>query len=187
MAKALDGKRIAILATDGFEQVELEATRNALISEGAETLVVAPKAGKIQGFNHHDRGDSIPVDLPLEAAVASDFDGLVLPGGTFSPDALRTDSDAVAFVKAFARTDKPIAAICHGAWALVEADVVRDRKVTSWPSLRTDLQNAGAHWVDEAVVQDGNLITSRKPDDLPLFSRAAIQAFGRGSPIKPAN
>lgn len=177
MANNLEGKRIAILATDGYEQVELTAPRKALVAEGAKTVVVSPKAGRIQGFNHHDKADSVSVDLPLSEARATDFDGLLLPGGALNPDALRMDPDAVAFIKSFARADKPIAAICHAPWTLVEADVVRDRKVTSWPSLRTDLQNAGAKWVDEAVVRDGNLVTSRKPDDIPLFAAAAIQAF----------
>ncbi|HEX3773997.1 MAG TPA: type 1 glutamine amidotransferase domain-containing protein, partial [Polyangiaceae bacterium] len=160
---------MAILATDGFEQVELEQPRAMLEAAGATTILVAPKAGKVQGFHHHDKGDALPVDRTLDEADPSEFDALMLPGGALNPDALRANPQAVAFVKAFADANKPIAAICHGPWTLVEADAVRGRTMTSWPSIKTDLKNAGATWVDEAVVVDGNLITSRKPDDIPAF------------------
>jgi protease I len=180
MAQNLEGKRIAILATDGFEQAELIAPRKALVAEGAETVVIAPKSGEIQGFTHHDKADKLRVDQTLEQAKPETFDGLLLPGGALNPDALRMDPKAVAFVRSFAAAGKPIAAICHGPWTLVEADVVRDRTLTSWPSLKTDLRNAGAQWVDQEVVQDGNLVTSRKPDDIPAFTAAAIGIFKTG-------
>jgi protease I len=169
----LQGKTIAILATDGFEQVELVEPRKALEREGATTLVVSPKAGEIQGFKHHDKADRIPVDLELSGADPGRFDGLLLPGGALNPDALRAIPEAVGFVRAFAEHHKPIAAICHGPWTLVEADVVRGRTVT------TDLMNAGAHWKDDEVVVDDNLVTSRKPSDIPAFSERAIQAFAK--------
>jgi protease I len=180
MAQNLEGKRIAILATDGFEQVELEAPRKALVAEGAETVVVSPKSGEIQGFKHHDKADKVRVDLVLDQAKPETFDGLLLPGGALNPDQLRMDPKAVAFVRSFAAAGKPIAAICHGPWTLVEADVVRDRTLTSWPSLKTDLRNAGAQWLDQEVVQDGNLVTSRKPGDIPAFTAAAIGIFKTG-------
>jgi protease I len=181
MAQNLEGKRIAILATDGFEQSELVAPRKGLVAEGAETVVVSPKSGQIQGFKHHDKADTVKVDLTLDQANPETFDGLMLPGGALNPDALRMDPKAVAFVRAFAATGKPIAAICHGPWTLVEADVVRDRTLTSWPSIKTDLKNAGAHWIDREVVQDRNLVTSRKPDDIPAFTAAAIGIFKTGT------
>jgi protease I len=172
---------VAILATDGFEQVELEQPRAMLEAAGATTILVAPKAGKVQGFHHHDKGDALPVDRTLDEADPSEFDALMLPGGALNPDALRANPQAVAFVKAFADANKPIAAICHGPWTLVEADAVRGRTMTSWPSIKTDLKNAGATWVDEAVVVDGNLITSRKPDDIPAFGKNAIEVFARSA------
>lgn len=178
----LTGKTIAILATDGFEQVELTEPRRALEKEGAHTVVVSPKGGQIQGFKHHDKADLVPVDLELSEADPKRFDGLLLPGGALNPDALRAIPEAVEFVKAFAKEDKPIAAICHGPWTLVEADVVRGRTVTSWPSIKTDLKNAGAHWVDQEVVTDAHLVTSRKPSDIPSFSEKAIEAFAEGIP-----
>jgi len=176
-AHDLHGKKIAILATDGFEQVELEQPQQMLRDAGAQTTIVSIKAGKIQGFNHHDKADQFAVDRTLEDARVDDFDALLLPGGALNPDALRAEPKAVAFVKGFADSGKPIAAICHGPWTLVEADVVRGRTVTSWPSIRTDLRNAGAHWVDREVVDDGGLITSRKPADIPAFVSKAIEAF----------
>jgi len=171
----LNGKRIAILATDGFEQAELEKPRAAFASEGAQTVLVAPKSGEIQGFHHHDKGDRFKVDEELERADPSKYDALLLPGGVINPDQLRMLPKAVEFVRAFAQSDKPIFAICHGPWTLVEADVVRGRKLTSWPSLKTDLKNAGANWVDQEVVCDRGLVTSRKPDDIPAFVAKAIE------------
>ncbi len=151
---------------------------------GGEPVLVSVEQGKVQAFHHLDKADTFPVDATFAEAALDDYAGLVLPGGVANPDALRPDSDAIAFVKAFFEQDKPVAAICHAPWTLVEADVVRGRRVTSWPSLQTDLRNAGAHWEDSEVVVDGNLITSRKPDDLPAFNEAAISAFV-GSPLCP--
>ncbi len=176
-AHDLSGKTIAILATDGFEQIELEQPQKLLEEAGAQTVIISLKPGKIQGFNHHDKADQFKVDRTLEDAKVGDFDALLLPGGALNPDALRAEPKAVAFVKGFADTGKPIAAICHGPWTLVEADVVRGRTLTSWPSIQTDLRNAGAHWVDQEVVADGGLITSRKPADIPAFVRKAIEEF----------
>lgn len=177
--KVLQGKTVAILATDGFEQIELEGPRKALEAAGARTLLIAPKKGKVQGFHHHDKGDAFAVDQALADVTVGDFDGLLLPGGALNPDALRAIPAAVDFVRAFATAGKPIAAICHGPWLLVEADVVRGRKVTSWPSIKTDLVNAGARWVDEEVVVDHGLVTSRKPDDIPAFAARAIEQLAR--------
>ena len=177
----LRGKTIAILATDGFEQVELEKPRAALEAEGAVTVVVAPVTGSIQGFNQDRPGDKVKVDLPVSEATVVQFDGLLLPGGVANPDALRTDDRAVSLVRAFATAGKPIAAICHGPWTLVEADVLRGRTLTSWPSLKSDVTNAGAHWVDQPVVVDANLVTSRKPEDIPEFVEQAIQLFAKGA------
>jgi protease I len=170
----LKQKKIAVVATDGFEQSELTSPVAALREQGAQVSVVSPSAGEIQGMKHHDKGEKIKVDLELAKARAEDFDALVLPGGVANPDTLRIDKNAVAFIKHFVDAGKPIAAICHGPWTLIEADAVRGRKVTSWPSLRTDLKNAGAEWVDQSVVVDGNLVTSRKPDDLKDFNRELI-------------
>jgi protease I len=167
-------RKIAVLATDGFEQAELTEPVKALRAEGAEVKIVSQKSGEIQGMNHHEKGDKTKVDLELSNARPEDFDALVLPGGVANPDTLRTDKQAVAFIKHFADSHKPIAAICHGPWTLIEADAVRGKKLTSWPSLHTDLKNAGAHWEDKSVVVDGNLVTSRKPDDLPDFNREFI-------------
>ncbi|HET6921335.1 MAG TPA: type 1 glutamine amidotransferase domain-containing protein [Jiangellaceae bacterium] len=175
MTTSLSGTTIAFLATDGVEQVELTEPWRAVEEAGGRAELVAPKPGKIQGFNHDDRGDSFPVDQPIGEADAGTYDGLVLPGGTKNPDRLRTDKDAVEFVRAFFDAGKPIAVICHGPWTLVEADVVRGRTITSWPSLQTDLRNAGANWVDEEVVVDGNLVSSRKPDDLPAFTQKLVE------------
>ncbi|WP_026441432.1 type 1 glutamine amidotransferase domain-containing protein [Pseudacidobacterium ailaaui] len=175
MADTLHGKKIAILATDGFEQVELTGPKETLESAGAHTEVISPKAGEIRGWDLKDWGRSVRVDKPLTEAKASDYDLLLLPGGVMNPDHLRTDQKAVAFVKDFEASGKPIAAICHGPWLLVEAGVVKGRTVTSWPSVKTDLENAGAHWVDQQVAVDGNLITSRKPDDIPAFCKAVME------------
>ena len=171
----LVGKTIAILATNGVEQSELVKPQRAFAEEGAKTVVIAPNGGTIQGMNHADKGDKITVDLPLAQARPEDYDALVLPGGVANPDTLRTVPAAVAFAKAFAEAGKPISAICHGPWLLVEADVVRDRTMTSWPSLRRDLENAGAKWIDADAVTDNGLTTSRKPDDIPAFVKKSIE------------
>lgn len=176
----LAGKIIAILATDGVEQVELERPRMAFEQAGATTRLVSPKGDSIQGFTHHEKGKRFDVDVALAEAKADEFDALLLPGGVINPDALRTIPEAIEFVRGFAVAGKPIAAICHGPWSLVEADLVRGRTLTSWPSLMTDLKNAGAIWVDREVVVDRGLVTSRKPDDLPAFIGKAIEEFREG-------
>lgn len=175
--QTLSHKTIAVLATDGFEQVELTKPVVALKSAGAKVVIVSLDAGEIQGFNHHDKGDKTLVDIKVADADVEDYDGLLLPGGVISPDALRLDEAAVAFVKAFGKQGKPIAAICHGPWTLIDAGLVKGRRMTSWPSLKTDLTNAGAEWVDEAAVTHGGLVTSRNPDDIPAFCEAAIKAY----------
>jgi len=180
MANELQGKRIAIVATDGFEQSELLKPLEALKQAGAQADVIAPKAGEIQGMEHHDKGQKVKVDRTIDQVKAEDYAGLVLPGGVANPDALRTNAKVVAFVRAFFDAKKPVAAICHGPWTLIEADVVRGRTVTSWPSLQTDLKNAGAHWVDQEVVVDRGLVTSRKPDDLLAFCKKIIEEFREG-------
>ena len=177
---SLSGKRVAILATDGVEQVELTEPRKALDSAGALTKVVSPKPGSIKGWNHTNWGDPIKVDVTLENTSSDDYDALLLPGGVMNPDHLRTNASAVNFVRAFFEAGKPVAAICHGPWLLVEADVVRERNVTSWPSLQTDLRNAGANWTDSQVVTDHGLVTSRKPDDIPAFNKKMIEEFAEG-------
>lgn len=182
MASTLQGKRVAILATDGFEQVELIEPRRALDEAGAITEVVSPKEGKIKGWNHKEWGNEVPVDVPLKAAKAQDYHALLLPGGVMNPDHLRMQPDAVAFVKHFVDSNKPIAAICHGPWTLIEADAVRGHTMTSWPSVKTDLKNAGANWVDKEVVHDGRFVTSRKPDDIPAFNREMIKLFAEDHP-----
>ncbi len=174
----LQGKKVAILATDGFEQSELLEPRKALKEAGATTQVVSPKEGKIKGWNMKEWGQEVPVDMSLDSANAEEFDALLLPGGVMNPDHLRMDKKAVEFVREFAESGKPIASICHGPWTLVEADTVEGKTMTSWPSLQTDLRNAGASWVDKEVVRDGNLVTSRKPDDIPAFNREMIKMFG---------
>jgi len=171
---SIKGVKIAILATDGVEQVELTEPQKALRDAGATVTVVSPKSGTIQGMNHAEKGDMLPVDAELSSVRPEQFDALVLPGGVANPDYLRVNPKAVAFVKHFATAGKPIGAICHGPWSLIEADAVRGRRLTSWPSLQTDLRNAGARWGDEPVVRDGNLVTSRKPDDLRVFNDALI-------------
>jgi protease I len=174
---SLDGLAVAILVTDGFEQVELEEPREALEAAGAETEVVSPKSPKVKGWNHDKWGDEIDVGQSLGEADPKDYDALLLPGGVMNPDALRMQSDAVAFVKAFLDSGKPIAAICHGPWTLIEAGAVKGHVMTSWPSLKSDLQNAGAQWVDREVVLDANLVTSRNPGDIPAFNREMIKLF----------
>ena len=175
MAEKLKGKKIAILATDGFEQVELTEPKKALEDAGATTEIISLKSGEIKGWKFKEWGDKAKVDKTLDDARPSDYDALVLPGGVINPDHLRMEPKAVSFVREFAQSGKPVAAICHGPWTLVEAGVVKGRKMTSWPSLKTDLKNAGANWVDEEAVVDGNFITSRKPDDIPAFSQKIIE------------
>ena len=194
MAKRLDGKRVAFLATDGVEQVELTEPWRKVEEEGGHPELISLESGEIQGFEHLDKSDTFPVDRTAADADEGDYDGLVLPGGVANPDFLRTDEDVVRFVRAFFEAGKPVAAICHGPWTLVEADVVSGRTLTSWPSLQTDIRNAGGEWVDEEVYVDSGLVTSRKPDDLPAFcdklaeeicegrhEEQALQAAGRGA------
>ena len=180
MSKKLEGKRIAFLATDMVEQVELTEPWKAVRDEGAKVELVSLEEGKIQGFNHYDKGDMFGVDRVVEEASASDYDALVIPGGVGNPDTMRTDENAVAFVRDFFEQGKPVGVICHGPWMLVEAGVVRGRKVTSWPSLQTDIRNAGGQWVDKEVVVDQGLVTSRKPDDLPAFNEKIVEEFCEG-------
>ena len=176
----LQGKKVAILVTDGFEQSELLEPRKALDEAGATTKVVSPAGKKAKGWNHKEWGNEVSVDIPLDSARAEDFDALLLPGGVMNPDNLRMNPKAVEFVKQFTDAGKPVAAICHGPWTLIEAGAVRGRTVTSWPSLKTDLKNAGATWVDKEVVNDQGLVTSRKPDDIPAFNREMIRLFEEG-------
>lgn len=181
MADELQGKKIAFLmANEGVEQVELTKPLEAVREAGAEAELLAPEEGEIQAFNHLDKGDTFPVDRTVGEAAAEEFDGLVLPGGVANPDNLRTHEDAVSFVRDFFSSGKPVGVICHGPWTLIEADVVEGRKLTSWPSLKTDLRNAGAEWVDEEVVTDQGLVTSRKPDDLPAFNAKIVEEFAEG-------
>ncbi len=177
----LNGKKVAILVADGFEQVELAEPKKALEQAGASALIVSPAKGEVQGFNHHDKGDKFRVDMPLEQADAGEFDALVLPGGVANPDQLRTLPRAVQFARDFFESEKPVAVICHGPWTLIEAGVVKGRTLTSWPSLKTDLVNAGANWVDKEVVVDHGLVSSRKPSDLPAFNRKMIEEFAEGA------
>ncbi len=182
MANELSGKTIAFLvAPEGTEQIELTEPWEAVKQAGGTPQLISTDAGEIQAFNHLDKGDTFPVDRTVREASPDDFDGLVLPGGVANPDFLRGDPDAVAFTKSFFEQNKPVAAICHAPWTLVEADVLRGRTVTSWPSLQTDIRNAGATWVDEEVVSDQNLVTSRKPDDLKAFNAALIDKFAESA------
>ena len=180
MEQGLRGKKVAILATDGVEQVELLEPRKALDAAGARTEVISLKGGTIQGMNHDDKGEQIPVDRVLADVSPADYDALLLPGGVANPDRLRTDRRAVNFVRDFFERDKPVAAICHGPWLLVEAGVLKGRTITSWPSLKTDIENAGGSWVDKTVQVDQKLVTSRKPDDIPQFNARVVQTFGAG-------
>ncbi|HEX3728767.1 MAG TPA: type 1 glutamine amidotransferase domain-containing protein [Opitutaceae bacterium] len=181
MNKALNGKKIAILATDGFEQSELQRPREALDQAGAITEVVSPKDRAICGWAEEDWGEDVGVDVPLNRARAEDYDGLLLPGGVMNPDHLRMEPKAVEFVRRFFEAGKPVAAICHGPQLLIEAGVVKGRKLTSFPSLKTDLKNAGAQWIDEVVVTDHGLVTSRKPADIPQFNEKMIEEFAEGA------
>jgi len=178
--QTLRGRKVAILVEDGFEQVELTEPRQALIEAGAETHLISPRQGKVKGWDHTKWGDEFPVEVSLQAARPEDYHALLLPGGVMNPDRLRLNPEAVAFVKSFVTEHKPVAVICHGPWTLVEADVVRGRRIASWPSLKTDLRNAGAEWVDEPVVVDQGLVSSRKPDDIPAFNAKMIEEFQEG-------
>jgi protease I len=180
VANKLQGKRVAFLATDMVEQVELTEPWKAVKDEGAETELISLEEGEIQGFNHYDKGDMFKVDKTVEEARADDYDALVIPGGVGNPDTLRTNENAVEFARRFFEQGKPVGVICHGPWMLVESGVVRGRKVTSWPSLQTDIRNAGGNWVDEEVVVDNGLVTSRKPDDLPAFNKKIVEEFAEG-------
>ena len=180
MANELQGKRVAFLATDMVEQVELSEPWKAVEAAGAKPELISLEEGEIQGFNHYDKADTFKVDRTVEEARADDYDALVVPGGVGNPDTMRTDENAVQFVRDFFEQNKPVGVICHGPWMLVEAGVVRGRKVTSWPSLQTDIRNAGGEWVDEQVVVDSGLVTSRKPDDLPAFNAKIVEEFAEG-------
>ena len=180
MARKLEGKRVAILVGDGFEQVEMTKPRDALKEAGAETKIVSLKSGKIQGMNHMEKGDKFDVDRTLDETRPEEFDALMIPGGLYNPDAMRTNEKALGFVRHFFREGKPVAVICHGPQVLINADVVRGRKMTSWPAIQTDMRNAGARWVDEEVVVDNGLVSSRKPDDIPAFNRKMIEEFAEG-------
>lgn len=182
----LDGLRVAILATDGFEQSELLEPRKALDAAGARTQVIAPLNGDIRGWNHKEWGESVPVNQAVHNANPSDYDALVLPGGVMNPDALRMQPEAVRFVRAFFDAGKPVAAICHGPWTIVECGAAKGHRMTSWPSLKTDITNAGGEWVDAEVVVDANLVTSRKPDDLPAFNREMLALFSQRTPAPEA-
>ena len=180
MAGKLDGKKVAILVADGFEQVEMTKPREALDAAGAETKIVSLKSDQIQGMNHMERGDKFDVDLTLDDARPEEFDALMIPGGLYNPDALRSNEDALDFARQFFKAGKPVAAICHGPQVLISADLVRGRKMTSWPAIKVDMRNAGARWVDEEVVVDNGLVSSRKPDDIPAFNNKMIEEFGEG-------
>ena len=186
MANELQGKRIAFLAADGVEQVELTEPWKAVQEAGGRPELLSVESGEIQGFNHLDQGDTFPVDREVAQADAADYDGLVLPGGVANPDFLRGDENAVGFVRDFFEQGKPVGVICHGPWTIVEAGVVKGRTITSWPTLRTDIRNAGGNWVDEEVVVDARLVSSRKPDDLPAFCAKIVEEFGEGEHAEQA-
>lgn len=175
----LNGLKVAILVDNGFEQVEMTEPSEALIQAGAQLHIVSPQKGHVKGWQHTEWGDEFPVDTPLEGAKADEFDALLLPGGVMNPDKLRMQPKAVAFAKAFFDAGKPVAAICHGPWLVLETGAAKGKRITSWPSLKTDLQNAGAKWTDEEVVVDGNLVSSRKPDDIPAFNREVLKVFAK--------
>lgn len=179
MEKKLEGKKVAILVADGFEQVELTEPKNALEEAGATTQIVSPAEGEVQGWNHDEKADKFAVDMPLDRARSDDYDALLLPGGVRNPDQLRMMTRAIEFVDGFFATGKPVAAICHAPWTLIDAEVVKGKTITSWPSLKTDLTNAGATWVDRQVVVDSGLVTSRKPDDIPAFNEKMIEEFSQ--------
>jgi protease I len=184
----LSGLKVAILIEDGFEQVEMTEPRKALHQAGAETTIVSPLPQRVRGWNFTNWGEDFPVEVNLDQATAQDFDALLLPGGVMNPDTLRIQPKAVDFVKAFFDADKPVAVICHGPWTIIEAGAARGRQIASWPSLKTDLRNAGAQWMDQEVVIDGNLVSSRKPDDIPAFNGGMIDVFSRARPeARPAS
>ena len=180
MGDKLSGKKVAILVADGFEQVEMTKPRAALQEAGAQTQIVSVKSGQIQGMHHADKGDKFEVDLTLDDARPADFDALLIPGGLMNPDTLRSTPDALDFTRHFFEEGKPVAAICHGPWVLIDAGVIRGRTVTSWPAIKSDVRNAGGNWVDEEVVVDNGLVTSRKPDDIPAFNEKMIEEFCEG-------
>ena len=180
MANELQGKKIAFIATEGVEQAELTEPWKAVEQAGGQPELISIEDGEVQAWKHFDKGDTFKVDKTIEEAQAGEYDGLVLPGGVANPDALRMDENVVSFIREFAQSGKPIGVICHGPWTLIEAGVVADRKLTSWPSLQTDLQNAGATWVDEEVVVDQGLVSSRNPDDLPAFNAKIVEEFAEG-------
>jgi protease I len=177
MNKKLNGKKVAILVADGFEQVEMTKPREALENAGAETKIVSPKSGQIQGMQHADKGEKFDVDLTLQNARPEEFDALMIPGGLMNPDQLRSTPEALDFVRHFFQEGKPVAAICHAPWVLIDAGVVRGRTLTSWPAIKTDVRNAGGNWVNEEVVVDNGLVTSRKPDDIPAINEKMIEEF----------
>ena len=180
MAGKLDGKKVAILVTDGFEQVEMTEPRRALEDAGAETKIVSLKTGQIQGLHHMEKGDKFDVDFALDEARPEEFDALLIPGGLFNPDALRSNEDALNFARHFFTARKPVAAICHGPQVLITADLVCGRRMTSWPGIKNDMRNAGARWVNQEVVVDNGLVTSRKPDDIPAFNKKMVEEFAEG-------
>ena len=180
MTNRLDGKKVAILIADGFEQVEMTKPRKALQDAGAETKLVSPKSGQVEGMNHADKGDKFDVDLTLDDARPEEFDALMIPGGLMNPDTLRSTPEALDFTRHFFHAGKPVAAICHAPWVLIDAGVVRGRTLTSWPAIKTDVENAGGNWVDKEVVVDNGLVTSRKPDDIPAFNAKMIEEFCEG-------
>jgi protease I len=180
MAANLKGKKVAILVTDGFEQIELTSPKEALEKAGATTVIVSPKGGEVEGWNHFEKGDKFKVDMPLDKAKASEFDALLLPGGVANPDQLRTDASVLVFVRGFFSEHKPVAAICHGPWTLIDAGVVDGRRMTSYKSIKTDLLNAGAMWENSEVVVDNGLVTSRDPGDLPAFNRKLVEEVAEG-------
>ena len=186
MQKDINGRRVAILVTEGFEQIEMTSPREALEKAGASCVLVAPKDGQVQGFKHHDKADQFKVDLELSKARASDFDGVLLPGGVINGDALRIEEKAQQFVQELDRAGKPIMVICHGGWILVSAGLVRGRTMTSWPTLQDDIRNAGGNWKDEEVIRDRNWVSSRKPDDLPAFNKASVELARESRPRNEA-
>ena len=182
----LDGKKVAILVADGFEQVEMTKPRQELNDAGAETKIVSLKSGKIQGMNHMENGDTFDVDLTLDEARPEEFDALMIPGGLYNPDAMRSNEEALDFSRHFFKAGKPVAAICHGPQVLISANLVRGRKMTSWPAIKVDMRNAGANWVDQEVIVDNGLVSSRKPDDIPAFNKKMIEEFAEGRHAKQA-
>jgi protease I len=176
----LNGKKVAILVAEGFEQSEMVEPRKALEAAGAATEIVSPAEDEVQGWHHFDKGDRFNVDVPLDVAESRDYDALLLPGGVANPDQLRTNAKAVQFAKEFVQSGKPVGVICHGPWTLIEAGVLNGRTLTSWPSLKSDVRNAGARWLDQEVVSDKGLVSSRKPADIPAFSRKLIEEIGEG-------